>query len=122
MAFFRIGVIADLEELRERKIMKLADVIQAMVRLKIAAKRESLDRDRMDAVSNLQKNARLSIKLLRWNWWHLFLKVQPLLDVKHAENNKKRMQEQWSSTGMLLRKPVGNYLKRKRRICVFKCQ
>jgi myosin protein heavy chain len=88
MAFFRIGVIADLEELRERKIMKLADVIQAMVRLKIAAKRESLDRDRMDAVSNLQKNARLSIKLLRWNWWHLFLKVQPLLDVRRTIRNE----------------------------------
>ncbi|KAI5176273.1 myosin heavy chain 9/10/11/14, partial [Pancytospora epiphaga] len=94
MVFFRQGVIADLEDLRERRMTKLAGVVQEMVRIKIAVKKESLDKDRLEAIRHLQRNAGLSVKLLKWKWWYLFLKVQPLLDVKRAENDKKKLQEQ----------------------------
>lgn len=96
MVFFRQGIIADLEEHREKKIQHIAEAIQTLLRAKVAVRKQSLEHDRMDAVVCIQRNAALALNILSWKWWSLFLKVQPLLDVKRAENNKKALEDQIS--------------------------
>lgn len=97
MIFFRQGVIADLEELRDKKILGIAEAIQNLLKSKLAIKMLTLDADRLRAVTMLQKDARLCMKLLKWKWWSLFLKIQPLLDVKKAENDKRVYEEELSA-------------------------
>ncbi|KAI4291830.1 myosin heavy chain 9/10/11/14 [Pancytospora philotis] len=94
LVFFRQGVMADLEELREHKIRHLAHTIQMHLREMMAKRRETIEEDRKRAVLLIQRNARQSLQLLRWKWWSLFLKVQPLLDVKKSENSIKALQSQ----------------------------
>lgn len=94
LVFFRQGIIADLEELRDKKIQNIAEAIQNLIRSKIAIRRLTLDSERMNAAMNLQRNSRLCLNLLRWKWWALYIKVQPLLDVKKAEKDKKIFEEQ----------------------------
>lgn len=92
--FFRQGVLGDLEDLRDNKIHAVALAIQRLLRSKLEVRRAGLDSERLIAVKQLQQDARACLTLLRSRWWSLFLKIQPLLDVKHAEDERKRYAEE----------------------------
>lgn len=94
MVFFRQGVIADLEEARDKRIQGIAEALQNLIRSKLAARAITLDAERLDAIRSLQRNAGLTLNLLRWKWWALYLKIAPLLDVKKAENDRRIVDEQ----------------------------
>ncbi len=94
MVFFRQGIVADLEDLRDEKIFNVASTIRALLRKKVLKKRVSLDADRLAAVKMLQRNAIHCLSLLRSRWWSLFLKIQPLLDVEKTENEKRRLENE----------------------------
>lgn len=102
MLFFRQGVLADLEEMRDKKIQGIACAIQHLLRGKISLKKLTLEADRLKAVERLQKDGRHCLELLRWKWWALFLKIQPLLDVKKAENDRQKHEEEMNALNKML--------------------
>lgn len=93
MVFLKQGILADIEELRSLKITAISKTIQSILRSKILIHKNTLQDKRIKAVNLLQKNALLSLGLLRWPWWSLFIKIKPLLEVQKNEENLKEKEE-----------------------------
>ena len=94
LVFLKQGILADIEELREKKIGFLSNYIQNVIRYKIEIRKKNIEQQRYQAIVLLQKNANLSLDLLRWKWWSLFIKIKPLLEVQKNEENLKEKEEQ----------------------------
>ncbi len=45
------------------------------------------------AIRIIQRNVQSYLKLRNWQWWRLFTKVKPLLQVTNAEEQKREMEE-----------------------------
>lgn len=93
LVFFRQGVLADFEDLREKKLCVYSRIVQALIRKKLIIRRENMERERNKSLSLLQDNFQKSCHFIRWKWWGLFLKIKPLLEVKKNENAIKDMEE-----------------------------
>jgi len=89
LIFFKQGVLADFEELRDKKITLYAISIQTLFRRRIALRKFNLESERNSAISLILANSQRSISFLRWKWWNLFLKIKPLLEVKKNESQIK---------------------------------
>uniref|UniRef100_A0A0N4ZTS6 Myosin heavy chain n=1 Tax=Parastrongyloides trichosuri TaxID=131310 RepID=A0A0N4ZTS6_PARTI len=83
--FFRAGVLAQLEEDRDYKLRELIIRFQAITRAHLAKKSYQLRIQQANAIRILQRNGSAWIKLRNWQWWRLFTKVKPLLQVTNAE-------------------------------------
>lgn len=94
MVFFRQGVLADIENLRDKRVADLAKTVQSLIRKRLAVRKFNLERERAKAITLLQENARKSVDFLRWKWWSLFLRIKPLLEVKKNEEHAKEKEEQ----------------------------
>lgn len=46
------------------------------------------------AIRIIQRNIQSYLKLRNWQWWRLFTKVKPLLQVTNAEEQKREMEEE----------------------------
>lgn len=46
------------------------------------------------AIRVIQRNVQSYLKLRNWQWWRLFTKVKPLLQVTNAEEQKREMEEE----------------------------
>ena len=46
------------------------------------------------AIRIIQRNVQSYLKLRNWQWWRLFTKVKPLLQVTNAEDQKREMEEE----------------------------
>ena len=46
------------------------------------------------AIRIIQRNVQSYLKLRNWQWWRLFTKVKPLLQVTNAEEQKREMEEE----------------------------
>jgi len=92
LIFFRQGVLGDLEEQRDKHILKLSQAVQQLLSEILSKRREEVEKSRMDAVLKLQENAGHCLSLLRWRWWSLLQKITPLLEVKKAENDRKDLE------------------------------
>jgi len=46
------------------------------------------------AIRIIQRNIQSYLKLRNWQWWRLFTKVKPLLQVTNAEEQKRKMEEE----------------------------
>uniref|UniRef100_A0A8C4IER5 Myosin, heavy chain 9b, non-muscle n=1 Tax=Dicentrarchus labrax TaxID=13489 RepID=A0A8C4IER5_DICLA len=68
--FFRAGVLAHLEEERD---MKITDIIITRI-IEISC-----------LLMMIQRNCAAYLKLRNWQWWRLFTKVKPLLQVSRQE-------------------------------------
>ncbi|KAF3852305.1 hypothetical protein F7725_005660 [Dissostichus mawsoni] len=79
--FFRAGVLAHLEEERDIKITDVIISFQAWCRGYVARKRQQ----QLSAMKVIQRNCAAYLKLRNWQWWRLFTKVKPLLQVCRQE-------------------------------------
>lgn len=86
MIFFKQGVLAEIEDMRDRKLEFFVTKLQSHVQARIAYKRFSQRQVREKAILVIQKNARLSLGFMKWGWWKLYLKVKPLLEMTKFEN------------------------------------
>uniref|UniRef100_A0AC35UHW0 Myosin motor domain-containing protein n=1 Tax=Rhabditophanes sp. KR3021 TaxID=114890 RepID=A0AC35UHW0_9BILA len=84
--FFRAGVLAKLEEERDLKLTDLIVRFQAICRGFLAKKRFKMRFQQSNAIRLLQRNGLSWLKLRNWQWWRLFTKVKPLLQVTNAES------------------------------------
>ncbi|XP_041350261.1 unconventional myosin-XVIIIa-like isoform X3 [Gigantopelta aegis] len=85
LVFFRSGALAQLEVLRDEKITGTFTDFQAYCRGYLG--RKLLDKIRVQhlAVNCIQKNVRKYMSIRDWEWWRLYTKVQPLLNVHRTE-------------------------------------
>merc|ERR1719245_1266570 len=90
--FFRAGVLAQLEEERDVKITDLVVKFQAYCRGLLARRNYQKRVQQLNAIRILQRNCAAYLKLRNWQWWRLYTKVKPLLQV--TKNDEKVMQKE----------------------------
>ncbi|XP_061604472.1 myosin-9-like isoform X1 [Phyllopteryx taeniolatus] len=83
--FFRAGVLAHLEEERDMKITDIIISFQAWCRGYLARRAFSKRQQQLTAMKVIQRNCAAYLKLRNWQWWRLFTKVKPLLQVSRQE-------------------------------------
>ncbi|XP_064419329.1 myosin-9 isoform X1 [Latimeria chalumnae] len=83
--FFRAGVLAHLEEERDMKITDVIISFQAWCRGYLARKAFAKRQQQLTAMKVIQRNCAAYLKLRNWQWWRLFTKVKPLLQVSRQE-------------------------------------
>ncbi|KJH42901.1 myosin head [Dictyocaulus viviparus] len=83
--FFRTGVLAHLEEERDLKLTDLIVQFQAQCRAFLARRLYAKRVQQFNAIRLIQRNGLAWMKLRNWQWWRLFTKVKPLLQVTNQE-------------------------------------
>ncbi|VDN52209.1 unnamed protein product [Dracunculus medinensis] len=83
--FFRAGVLAHLEEERDYKLTDLIVSFQSQCRAFLARRLYQKRVQQSNAIRVLQRNGLAWLKLRNWQWWRLFTKVKPLLQVTNQE-------------------------------------
>uniref|UniRef100_A0A3B4AC58 Myosin motor domain-containing protein n=1 Tax=Periophthalmus magnuspinnatus TaxID=409849 RepID=A0A3B4AC58_9GOBI len=92
--FFRAGVLAKLEDMRDERLTKVITLFQARLRgvlMRIEFKKMV---DRRIALIAIQRNVRKFLQLRFWGWWKLYTKVKPLLMVARQEEIFKAKEEE----------------------------
>ncbi|XP_067457464.1 myosin-10 isoform X5 [Thunnus thynnus] len=83
--FFRAGVLAHLEEERDLKITDTIIRFQSASRGYLARKAFMKKQQQLSAMRVMQRNCAAYLKLRNWQWWRLFTKVKPLLQVTRQD-------------------------------------
>ncbi|XP_037544381.1 myosin-11-like isoform X3 [Nematolebias whitei] len=92
--FFRTGVLAQLEEERDIKLTVVIIAFQAQARGFLARKAFSKRQQQLSAMKVIQRNCACYLKLRIWQWWRLFTKVKPLLQVTRQEEEMGQKEEE----------------------------
>ncbi|XP_060030089.1 myosin-11 [Erinaceus europaeus] len=92
--FFRTGVLAHLEEERDLKITDIIMAFQAMCRGYLARKAFAKRQQQLTAMKVIQRNCAAYLKLRNWQWWRLFTKVKPLLQVTRQEEEMQAKEDE----------------------------
>uniref|UniRef100_H3D140 Myosin, heavy chain 11b, smooth muscle n=1 Tax=Tetraodon nigroviridis TaxID=99883 RepID=H3D140_TETNG len=92
--FFRTGVLAQLEEERDLKLTVVIIAFQAQARGFLARKAFSKRQQQLSAMKVIQRNCACYLKLKNWQWWRLFTKVKPLLQVTRQEEEMTQKEEE----------------------------
>ncbi|KAG0224755.1 hypothetical protein BGW41_004968 [Actinomortierella wolfii] len=91
--FFRSGVLAELEDIRDQKLSQIFSKFQAICRGYLARKSLNQKIDRAKAIKIIQRNARIYIQLREWSWWKLYVRVKPMLNVTRVAEELRDNQE-----------------------------
>uniref|UniRef100_UPI00358E9046 myosin-10-like isoform X1 n=1 Tax=Myxine glutinosa TaxID=7769 RepID=UPI00358E9046 len=92
--FFRAGVLAHLEEERDLKITDIIIAFQAFCRGYLARKAFARRQQQLGALKVIQRNCAAYLKLRNWQWWRLFTKVKPLLQVSRQDDELQEKQNE----------------------------
>ncbi|XP_036943976.1 myosin-11-like [Acanthopagrus latus] len=92
--FFRTGVLAQLEEERDLKLTVVIIAFQGQARGFLARKAFSKRQQQLTAMKVIQRNCACYLKLKNWQWWRLFTKVKPLLQVTRQEEEMGQKEEE----------------------------
>ncbi|KAM3865284.1 myosin-9-like isoform 2-T2 [Diretmus argenteus] len=92
--FFRAGVLAHLEEERDMKVTDVIIGFQALCRGFVARKAFAKRQQQLTAMKVIQRNCAAYLKLRNWQWWRLFTKVKPLLQVTRQEEEMQAKEEE----------------------------
>lgn len=85
--FFKAGVLADLEESRDRLLYDIFSRIQAASRMYTARRQMNKILNRANAIRTIQRNARIYAQLRDWPWWQLYSKVFSCLCVPETKTD-----------------------------------
>ncbi|UZJ52638.1 hypothetical protein CBS101457_001958 [Exobasidium rhododendri] len=88
--FFKAGVLAEMEERRDRHLHDIFARFQAALRMYTARRQMKKILNRAAAVRTIQRNARLYVQLREWPWWQMYSKVRPLLKATRHDEELKR--------------------------------
>ena len=92
--FFRAGVLAHLEEERDYKITDLIVNFQAFCRGFLARRNYQKRLQQLNAIRIIQRNCAAYLKLRNWQWWRLYTKVKPLLEVTKQEEKLTQKEDE----------------------------
>ncbi|XP_044289202.1 myosin-16 [Varanus komodoensis] len=92
--FFRAGILAKLEDLRDERLAKIMTMLQSRGRgflMRIEFKKML---ERRMGLMLIQRNIRKFLQMRFWGWWKLYNKVKPLLNVARQEEEMKEKEEE----------------------------
>ncbi|KAJ8364007.1 hypothetical protein SKAU_G00128380 [Synaphobranchus kaupii] len=92
--FFRAGVLAKLEDMRDERLARIMTMLQSRSRgflMRIEFKKML---ERRIGLIAIQRNVRKFLQLRYWGWWKLYNKVKPLLNVARQEDEMKVKEEE----------------------------
>ncbi|XP_028311850.1 myosin-11-like isoform X1 [Gouania willdenowi] len=92
--FFRTGVLAQLEEERDVKLTVVIIAFQAQARAFLSRRAFNKHQQQLSAMKVIQRNCACYLKLKNWQWWRLFTKVKPLLQVTRQEEEMSQKDEE----------------------------
>uniref|UniRef100_A0A670KDL9 Myosin heavy chain 16 n=1 Tax=Podarcis muralis TaxID=64176 RepID=A0A670KDL9_PODMU len=95
--FFRAGILAKLEDMRDERLAKIMTMLQCRGRgflMRIEFKKML---DRRLGLMLIQRNVRKFLQMRYWGWWKLYNKVKPLLNVARQEEEMKAKEEELRS-------------------------
>ncbi|KAK7167952.1 hypothetical protein R3I94_002114 [Phoxinus phoxinus] len=92
--FFRTGVLAQLEEERDLKLTIIIIAFQAQARGFLSRKAFSRKQNQLTAMKVIQRNCAVYLTLKNWQWWRLFTKVKPLLQVTRQDEEMNEKEEE----------------------------
>eukprot|EP00057_Strongylocentrotus_purpuratus_P011170 XP_011665644.1 PREDICTED: myosin-10 [Strongylocentrotus purpuratus] len=92
--FFRAGVLAHLEEERDLKLTDIIIRFQAHCRGAISRRNYQKRIQQLSAIRIIQRNCLAFLKLRDWQWWRLFTKVKPLLNVTRQEDEMQQREDE----------------------------
>nr|CAB3264111.1 myosin-7 [Phallusia mammillata] len=87
--FFKAGVLADLEDKRDEILSIIVTKMQSRVRGKLMRIEFKKMLERQRAARAIQRNIRKFLQFRDWQWWKLYTKVKPLLNVVRVEDELK---------------------------------
>ncbi|KAJ2726143.1 class II myosin [Coemansia sp. Benny D115] len=88
--FFRAGVLAELEEIRDIELSKIITQFQAVARGALSRSRFRRRIEQARAIRVIQSNARVYNQLCEWPWWKLYRTVKPLLHVTRVDEEMRK--------------------------------
>ncbi|KAG0295387.1 hypothetical protein BGZ96_011858 [Linnemannia gamsii] len=91
--FFRSGVLAELEDIRDQKLAQIFTKCQAVCRGFLARRHLNQKIDRAKAIKIIQRNARVYVQLREWSWWKMYVRIKPLLNVTRVAEELRENQE-----------------------------
>uniref|UniRef100_T1IQ65 Myosin heavy chain, muscle n=1 Tax=Strigamia maritima TaxID=126957 RepID=T1IQ65_STRMM len=91
--FFRAGVLGQLEEMRDDRLGKIITWLQSWIRGYFTRKNFKKLQEQRVALLVIQRNLRKYLTLRNWQWWKLYSKVKPLLNVARAEDELKALED-----------------------------
>ncbi|KAJ1771670.1 class II myosin [Coemansia sp. RSA 1843] len=101
--FFRAGILAELEEVRDMKLSKIIMKFQAVARGAISRSRFRRRIEQAKAIRVIQQNARVYNQLCEWPWWRLYRTVKPLLHVTRVDEEMRKKETHISDLEAKLR-------------------
>uniref|UniRef100_A0A0N4ZXJ8 Myosin motor domain-containing protein n=1 Tax=Parastrongyloides trichosuri TaxID=131310 RepID=A0A0N4ZXJ8_PARTI len=78
--FFKAGVVAHMEDMRDIRLAELITGFQAQIKSYYAIIDVKKRREQLQAMLKLQSNVRQWLQLKNWIWFKLYVKVRPLLE------------------------------------------
>ncbi|XP_044064635.1 myosin-10 isoform X3 [Siniperca chuatsi] len=108
--FFRAGVLAHLEEERDLKITDTIIRFQSASRGYLARKAFLKKQQQLSALRVMQRNCAAYLKLRNWQWWRLFTKVKPLLQVTRQDEEIQVREAQLQKVKDSLTRAEQNYI------------
>ncbi|EFO89923.1 CRE-NMY-1 protein [Caenorhabditis remanei] len=96
--FFRTGVLAHLEEERDLKLTALIQNFQAQCRGFLSRRLYTRRQQQSSAIRIIQRNGLAYLKLRNWQWWRLFTKVKPLLQVTRTDDEIRAKDDELRAT------------------------
>merc|ERR1712212_545376 len=91
--FFRAGVLGELEEIRDDRIGLLIGWLQAWFRGYISRKAYKKLQEQRIALIVVQRNLKKYLQMKTWNWFKLWQKVKPHLNVSRVEEELAALEE-----------------------------
>nr|VZI50304.1 unnamed protein product [Spirometra erinaceieuropaei] len=92
--FFKAGILAELEDMRDEKLSKIISFFQAQIRGYLMRKEYKKLQDQRTALSLIQRNIRKYLVLRTWPWWRLYTKVKPMLNIARQEEEMRKAAEE----------------------------
>ncbi|KAH9524269.1 Unconventional myosin-XVIIIa [Bulinus truncatus] len=87
--FFRPGCLALLDLNRDEKFTGIVEQFQALCRGYLARKKLERVKVQHTAIRCIQRNVRKYMQIKEWEWWRLYTKVKPILNVHRTEEELK---------------------------------
>ncbi|XP_012936920.1 unconventional myosin-XVIIIa [Aplysia californica] len=87
--FFRPGCLTQLDSSRDEKFTGVVEQFQALCRGYLARKNLEKLKVQHTAIRCIQRNVRKYVQIREWEWWRLYTKVKPILNVHRTEEELK---------------------------------
>ncbi|XP_076139368.1 myosin heavy chain, fast skeletal muscle-like [Alosa pseudoharengus] len=93
--FFKAGLLGDLEEMRDEKLVTLVTMTQALCRAYLMRREFSKMMERRESVYTIQYNIRSFMNVKHWPWMKVYYKIKPLLKSAETEKELANMKENY---------------------------